>query len=363
MKYKPTQTPLNPLKWVDDSGQKTIIQVSFDERGTPFKRSPTHQKLNLEDPVCVNRIPIALCQRSIEAEICRSIRPCLALRFHKCLMFSHLYCPNKPSNDATHFRDIVVKHISVPSCSNANTHGRATNPRHTVALLPTRLIDCPLESRIPRRVHLHDVGHVRLPRILLLRSPSTEHGTSIFTVKHLNPVSIACNARHAVLEVPLCVDNPTILVVAEERLPPQLSPEQISDDRESVDHPLRVSNNISRVISIHFSLLPSQESRRSLRHLCTKLEQWRRRFRHPLRVHRKAHRSHCGQNRELHSTCQNLHKIRQILHPQFHIQIAQRTFHFSFSICSKSSARCSNARTLTILIIMFLPALLSSCSR
>lgn len=96
------QTHLKP-------GQKTIIQVSFDERGTPFKRSPTHQK-------------------------------------------------------------------SVPPCSNANSHSRATNPRHTVTLLPARLIDGTPEGRIPRGVRPHDIGNVRPPRILLLRSPSTKHG-------------------------------------------------------------------------------------------------------------------------------------------------------------------------------------------
>ena len=94
-----------------------------------------------------------------------------------------------------------------------------------------------------------NLGRNAIVKIVKIRA--FEHLPSC--VKHLNQVTVTRDVRHTVLEIPLGVNNPTILVIAEERLPPQFPPEQISDDRESVDHLLRMSNNISRVISIHFS--------------------------------------------------------------------------------------------------------------
>lgn len=169
-------------------GKKTIILVSFDERGTPFKRSPTHQK-------------------------------------------------------------------SVPPCSN--THALTSSSLHTKSLFPPCLIGSGPESNMVSRKPRQRLRIISLPRIHLLRSPSADHSTSIIPVEEFNPVSIARNVRHLVLEVPLGVCDTPILIAEEERLPPQLSPEQISDDRDSVDHPLGVPHDISRVISIHFRYSPS----------------------------------------------------------------------------------------------------------
>lgn len=179
--------------------------------------------------------------------------------------------PKNPRRTTFNFG--VSSPISVPPCSNTNSHGLASSSPHTKSLLPSSLIDSSPESNIVRRKTRQRLRIVGLPRIPLLRNPFTKHGMSIFTVKHLNPVAITCNVRHTVLDVPLGVYNSTILVVAEERLPPQLSSEQISNDRESVDHPLRVTNNTSRVINVHFSLL-SQGLQRSLRRHHTKCERW-----------------------------------------------------------------------------------------
>lgn len=172
------------------NGKKTIIQVSFDERGTPFKRSPTHQK-------------------------------------------------------------------SVPPFSNTNANGLASSSLHTKSLFPPCLIDGSPESNMVSRKPRQRLRIISSPRIHLLRSPSAKHRTSTLSVEEFNPVSIARNVRHPVLEVPLSVCNAPILIAEEERLPPQLSPEQISDDRDSVDHPLGVPHDISRVISIHFRYSPS----------------------------------------------------------------------------------------------------------
>ena len=166
------------------SGKKKRIQVSFEERGTPFKRSPAHQK-------------------------------------------------------------------SVPPCSNTYTHSRAANSRHTMTFFPTRLIDGRLEGCVPIRVVRHDIGNIILPMVHLLRSAFAEYSTSILPVEHLNPVPIASDTRDLILEILLSVGNATVLVTAVERLPIQFSPEQISNDRESVDHSVRTSDDISIVISVH----------------------------------------------------------------------------------------------------------------
>lgn len=100
--------PTYPLKWVNDSGQKTIIQVSFDERGTPFKRSPTHQNRGLVDPVRVNRIPIALGTMCLHPEICGSILPCNCRRLDHHRVFDDLHSTRESSKYHFHHRNIVA---------------------------------------------------------------------------------------------------------------------------------------------------------------------------------------------------------------------------------------------------------------
>ena len=97
------------------SGKKKRIQVSFEERGTPFKRSPAPQKVILVDPVRVHRVPIALRPRSIAIEICGCILPSLTTRFDHHLILKDLSCSNKSSNDATHHRNIVTHVQCLPA--------------------------------------------------------------------------------------------------------------------------------------------------------------------------------------------------------------------------------------------------------
>ena len=89
-------------------GKKTIILVSFDERGTPFKRSPTHQNQGLVDPVRVDRVPITLRPRCLVVEKRRSIVPRSTTRLDLNHMFTHLSRANETPQHEFHHRDIIT---------------------------------------------------------------------------------------------------------------------------------------------------------------------------------------------------------------------------------------------------------------
>lgn len=103
--------PLNPLK----NGKKLIIQVSFEERGTPFKRSPTPQNQDLVGPISVNRVPIALRILRLRTEICCSILPRNGARLEPHRVFNHLLRSNKSSKDTDHHRNIAVHSQCLPA--------------------------------------------------------------------------------------------------------------------------------------------------------------------------------------------------------------------------------------------------------